>query len=629
MKNPFIAGNWVRGADFVGREALISEVLSGRQRSLWICGTRRLGKTSLLKQIEYLCGQEPYSQRFTALFWDMQGGGDEQGLRESLLESIEDAEEILSDIGVEAAALESLKITEILRRLRKQAGQAGRTLLLLCDECEELLTIEKNAPELLPKLRRVLQRGEHLITVLTASKRLMMLEQSGLPDTSPFLHGFTPPLYLGNLEKPAALQLIRRGGFSQADARQIMEVAGNHPYLLQLLCRRYFEQPDLEGVIEQMCNDELVGRFFAVDFDYLREPEKRLIREVLQSGAVNEAELAGKTAFRSVNLRQMIYSLLQLGYLREQAGTLEIANYFFRRWLQREQDRLFTGLTRDSHREAAMTPEPGESGKQIGDYRILEEIGRGGMGTVYKARDERLGRIVAVKTLEAARLSQGDFLERFYREARTISRLNHPNITIIYDIREQQGRPYLVMELVDGQTLLDWLNERQPGFSGKLAVARQIAAGLAYAHREGIIHRDIKPENIMVKADGTVKLMDFGLAKTLSAPRQQLTAQGTTLGTFAYMAPEQLAGASADIRSDIYSLGVVFFQLFSGGALPYPDANQAGYMYAVMHTPPASLRRFSPEAPAALDDLLMNMLAKQPQARCRDLAEVIRVLEEM
>ena len=218
------------------------------------------------------------------------------------------------------------------------------------------------------------------------------------------------------------------------------------------------------------------------------------------------------------------------------------------------------------------------SGLKLGPYEIVAPLGAGGMGEVYRARDSRLDRTVAIKILPAHLSHDLEAKERFDREARSISSLSHPNICHLYDVGEQDGTSYLVMEYLEGETLADRLRKGPLPFDQFLKIAIEICEGLEKAHRSGVVHRDLKPGNIMLTKNGT-KLMDFGLAKAIPtatpspdptasfdtpATGQPLTAHGTVVGTFQYMAPEQLEGREADARSDIFSLGAVLYEMVTG-----------------------------------------------------------------
>src|SRR5262252_2419574 len=215
------------------------------------------------------------------------------------------------------------------------------------------------------------------------------------------------------------------------------------------------------------------------------------------------------------------------------------------------------------------------SGTRLGPYEVLAPLGAGGMGEVYRARDTRLGREVAIKVLPAGLSSDPERLKRFEREARSASSLNHPNIVTIYDIGTAEQHSYIAMELIRGEALRAHLNERAMPAREILQIAAQIAEGLARAHASGIVHRDLKPENVMLTDDGLVKILDFGLAKLTqpegSGPNASVastvsgaTQEGIILGTVGYMSPEQAAGRSIDYRSDQFSLGSILYEMATG-----------------------------------------------------------------
>ena len=255
-------------------------------------------------------------------------------------------------------------------------------------------------------------------------------------------------------------------------------------------------------------------------------------------------------------------------------------------------------------------------GQTLGQYQIVDEIGRGGMGAVYKAWQPALQRYVAIKVL-TSRLGDREVVERFQREASIAANLSHPNIVTIYDIARQDGTLYIAMEYVDGRSLSEVISHEGPLPLERLVrILRQVAEALDYAHRLHFVHRDIKPANILITGEDRAIVTDFGIAKALegSGATAQLTAAGTILGTPAYMSPEQIQGQPVDYRSDLYSLGVVCFEML-GGRPPFGGTTTAAVLYAQVHTPPPSVRNLNPSVSKRVEQTLERMLAKQPQDR--------------
>ncbi|HEY7214637.1 MAG TPA: protein kinase [Thermoanaerobaculia bacterium] len=251
-------------------------------------------------------------------------------------------------------------------------------------------------------------------------------------------------------------------------------------------------------------------------------------------------------------------------------------------------------------------------GKRISHFEILEPLGSGGMGVVYKARDLTLGRTVALKFLPALSHEERD-RKRFFREARAASRLNHPGICTIHEVGEDaDGQLFLCMELCEGETLKARLQRGPLPLAEALDVAIQLASALAVAHRAGIVHRDIKPANIVVNENNKVKVLDFGLA--LTAGETRITHAGRAVGTVVYMSPEQIGGREIDQRSDLWSLGVVLFEMLTG-RFPFEGASDWAVLEAVVNRQPESLTKLRPGLPRDLDRLLARLLAKDPEAR--------------
>ena len=261
----------------------------------------------------------------------------------------------------------------------------------------------------------------------------------------------------------------------------------------------------------------------------------------------------------------------------------------------------------------------------VGKYKIMEILGRGGMGIVYKAEDTKLKRNVALKFLPPELIQDEEARERFILEARAAAALSNPNICTIHEINEQDGKSFISMEYVEGQSLKDWIDRGSLKTEEVLNITIQVAEGLEEAHKKGIIHRDIKSANIMVTEKGQPKVMDFGLAKIKGGTL--LTREGTTLGTVAYMSPEQAKGQEVDHRSDIWSLGVVMYEMLSG-QLPFPGDREASILYSVVHEEPKPLKEMKKDLPPELQQIINRALKKNQESRYSSATEMLKDLRK-
>src|SRR5436190_68339 len=279
-------------------------------------------------------------------------------------------------------------------------------------------------------------------------------------------------------------------------------------------------------------------------------------------------------------------------------------------------------------------------GARFGPYEIVAPVGVGGMGEVFRARDTKLNRDVAIKVVLPAVANDPERLARFKREAHVLASLNHPNIAAIYGFEDGSGVHALVMELVDGPTLADRIAEGPMPLAEALPIARQIAEAIEAAHDQGIVHRDLKPANVKIRGDGTVKVLDFGLAKAIDPARSsmanaslsptlslQATEAGLILGTAAYMSPEQAKGRTVDKRADIWAFGVVLYEMITGrrGYL----AEDVSETLAAVLTRDVDWTALPPDAPPRLQQLLRDCLVRDPKQRLRDIGEARRVLERL
>src|SRR5256886_3232870 len=258
---------------------------------------------------------------------------------------------------------------------------------------------------------------------------------------------------------------------------------------------------------------------------------------------------------------------------------------------------------------------------KIGRYRIVEELGRGAMGIVYKAEDPNLDRLVALKTIILPEDAEehGEYRKRFFLEAKAAGKLHHPNIVTTFDCGEHEGMAFLAMELIEGTDLRARVQKESIPAAEAVEIARQAAEGLAFAHARGVVHRDIKPGNIMLNGGGQVKIMDFGLARMRMADYKTTT--GMVLGTPRYMSPEEIAGQPVDQRSDIFSLGIVLYEMLTGTRLfAGEDIHQVEY--SIREVEPLPPTRVLPGLPAMLDFVVARALKKDPAVRYQDAQQL-------
>jgi len=303
VRNPFIAGSWVRADNFFGRGAMLREILDGERDSLWVVGARRLGKTSLLKELEYQVQQSAQTP-FVPLYWDLQGSGDVRGLADGLLGSVEDSEAFRRATDIAVEDLEGLAAADMLTTLVRRTVKSGWRLLLLVDEAEEFLTVARADAAVLPRLRRIFHKGPEVRTVFTSTKRLARIDERTDFATSPFLQGFIPPVYLTPLAADEAQALLARGRFSREETGVVMERTA-------------------------------MSNFFSVDFQTLDNDERTILEDVAREGRRSRKELAQVVGAAEERLEQLLFGLRMMGYLAAEDGGFRVGNWFFERWLRR------------------------------------------------------------------------------------------------------------------------------------------------------------------------------------------------------------------------------------------------------------------------------------------------------
>ncbi|MGD9252921.1 MAG: protein kinase [Holophagae bacterium] len=625
--NSYVVGQWVRGDRFYGRAELIEEVLDGPRNSLWVLGTRRVGKTSLLKQLEHLAVST--DRGFVPIFWDFQGADDPAELHLTFADALLDAEDHLLEVGIEPAAVQDHDLFTSMATLRRALRSQGRALLLLCDEVEELLNLHRQDPALLRKLRRALQSQDGVRTVFTSSVRLCELaDERG--DTSPFLHGFSPPLYISGMTHHEAMQLARqdqtpepsRAPIDSGDAIEICHRCGNHPYLIQLVGKRLIECGDLEEACHEVANDRMINYFFTVDFEMLSATEQRVLRLIGEQGTATDESIHAVMKTDTANRDDALRRLENLGFVsRDQARDLVLPNSFFHRWLEDLE------VTRPPPPPAlnSSSEDPTVSVRTIDNrYALHEEIGTGATGTVFKARDTLLDSWVAVKLLRPEYGADEQALDRVRQEILLSRDIAHPNILRVYHLGSCAGATYITMQWIDGGTLADQISEHGalPAHE-TLRITAKLASALASAHQHHVLHRDIKPGNILMDREGEPHLADFGLARLIG--EQGLTQHGIFVGTPQYASPEQITLEPLDERSDLYALGLVIFEMATGRR-PFEADTVPELLAMQRRTPPPDPSSIEPEVPGELTAVILRCLAKDPADRIASAQELERAL---
>jgi serine/threonine-protein kinase len=606
--------------DFIGRTVEIEKVFSrlgaARPQSVSIVGERRIGKSSLLYHLSLPDVRAKYlkdGDRFVFVFVDLHGlvGIDVPEFFELLLDEISSASGIPRPA---AASTGYLTMKRYLQELERQK----RKLVILWDEFDAITRNPNFGAEVFSFFRSVANRYD-VAYVTTAARELQDLCHTEAIAVSPFFNIFTN-LYLRAFSPEEARELIRAPSESAGVPLQgyepfLLDIAGYFPFFLQVACNSLFDQI-AAGLSREKAEDRAKAQFTeeaAPHFRYLWQHLAPESKEVLRSIAHGLSPMTRQTYAEERLMRE--------GYLVSSKEGYRVFSSVFAHHVE-EFDRT-TSLN------TAPTPMPGEGAKRpspLKRFTVIRDLGAGGMSTVALAHDNLLDQDVALKILHRDLYNQPGMLLRFRRETALARELHHANICPVFDLVEEEGRYYIAMKYIDGVTLKSRIREGPPlTLKEIIDFGRQILRGLAAAHCV-VVHRDLKPQNIMLDRAGKVFLLDFGLARTPSDP--SVTLAGTVMGTPGYMSPEQIEGRTVDHRSDLYALGVIFFEMATGQQ-PFV-ADDIDRLLVKHRTEPApSILQARPDLPAELDAIVRRLLAKKAIERFETAHAVLQALEEL
>ena len=618
---------------FFGRTREVSKIFSrigaSRPQSISVVGERRIGKSSLLHFINrpeirarFLDQNESYAFAFIDL---------QQKRRLTLIEFFKELLALLAKETGDKSLNKLAPSFDSLRLALEGFRRDGRRLIVLFDEFDAITTNRAFDLEFYSFLRSIANNYD--VAYVTSSARdLQELCHTQLIADSPFFNIFTN-VFLRAFTRKESTELITRPSAEaglplEGYARRITEIAGYFPYFLQIACSAYFDHLlENEGKldreeVEGTFLDEAKGQFRFI-WDHLNDGSRRAIREFVENGSVGKEH-------------EHIYEdLKRAGYFIHDDRGARIFSTLFSSVISRP--RIITTELRETDR-AAMAVHDGRTEKvalppliepegHIGRFEIRRSLGAGGMGEIFESYDTDLQRTVAIKVLASKHLEDETMKQRFLREARMASQLNHPNIATIHEIGEASGNPYIVMEYVEGQTLAERLESGPLALTEIVEIGVQAAEALAEAHERGVVHRDIKSANVMITSRGKVKVLDFGLAKPLPVlnrplSKARLTESGVLLGTVSYMSPEQATGRGELTHlADIFSLGVVFYEMTTG-RLPFEGETYFQTIEGIKKRAPSPIKKHRKDVPDALAGIIERMLRKNPSERYQTSSEI-------
>jgi tRNA A-37 threonylcarbamoyl transferase component Bud32 len=617
--NPYLNRTAIRDdRDFFGRRremtTIFSRIEAREPQSVSIVGERRLGKSSLLRAlVRRRTAFLDRADEFVFVYLDLQENmhGDASHFFSALIEEIALSRQ-------DAVIAESRPTYENVRNLVAGLSRARLKLILLLDEFEAI-TLNRNFTIEFFSFLRSLPNNYPVSFIVSSARELQEICHSKEIAGSPFFNIFHK-LNLGCLAAEEAHELIvrpsRDAGYSlEAHASFIHGLAGYFPLFLQMACCAFFEfhhehpeaEPD-ESDIRQRFHEEARSHFEYL-WDHFSERERTLCLKVSRREDLNDSD------------RSFLRNLTRRGYFSEGAGYVRLFSDAFDAFLIMKTAAAASHNVSTDQASVTKTVASGDlTGTSVGRFVVRTRLGAGGMGEVYLAEDTKLKRPVALKRMTARFRDNLPYRRRFLKEAERASRLSDPRIVSVYDFLEDRGEIFLVMEYVEGRTLRQTF-DGPLNLEQFLNIAQQCAEAMTVAHEKNIIHCDIKPENIVITPGGQVKVLDFGLAKYATwtndaADTATMDQAGVTVlgGTPGYMAPEVLLEQKVDARSDIFSLGVVFYEAVSGYH-PFRSSTRRSTADRILREAPTPLNRFNAQIPAELERIVYRCLEKNPNDR--------------
>jgi tRNA A-37 threonylcarbamoyl transferase component Bud32/AAA+ ATPase superfamily predicted ATPase len=683
LGNPFICGGPVPPSHFIGRERevqiIFDQITSHALGSIAICGDRRIGKTSLLQYVYHPDILEKWGlpqDKYLFLFLDSQSISEftpSRFWRRLLTLLLREKKGNLPPEMIEGIlARKEIGHTDF-EIVLDEINRRGQVLILLLDELEWVIrTDNDNEPvtrDFLSALRALMNRTpKALVLVVATCRELHELCRPIKFIGSPFDNEFTfrrlRPFTRKEIDQLLDNALERTGmEFTPEERDYICSLAGPHPFLIQLAGSTLFEFR-MQG-LETAPNSELIRAEFEELARYHLSQlwencsrEEQMLLTVLALKRLGEREESKWTyngaAFERIFNRheRTLVDLLKRGLIAPVKKTIAVCPGTFESWVLREirsadeeefakrETLMFDLLPRDEAEQVTnvmrLISDRADvrlgrtDWKRIGRYEIIEELGRGAMSIVYKARDPNIARVVTLKVMRLdweARSEKSK--KRFRHEAMSAGQLPHPNIVAVYDAGEYRGEPYIVMEYLEGPTLAKVLKAQAPlPLERAVDIALQIGDALDYAHQRGVIHRDVNPSNIILLESSQVKVTDFGLAKLVSDSAPDASQSGVFHGTLDYASPEQILGLDVDGRSDIFSLGVIVYEMLTCER-PFRGKNITAVILRLLSEEPLPLTALGPHLPLELKDILSKAMAKDVTQRYQTCAELGQDLRKM